>query len=76
MDTVILDVYLITRHRPLSAVIPVAGNHSTRPMSSCVADMLDRKEINAHKGCVCQFQKRNYRSELITPLRVHPEAVE
>ena len=47
MDRVILNVYLITRHRPLAAVIPVAGNYSTRPMSSCVADILDRKEINA-----------------------------
>lgn len=45
MDTVILDVCLITR--PLPALIPVAGNYSTRPMSSCIADMLDRKEINA-----------------------------
>jgi hypothetical protein len=47
MDTVILDVYLITRYRLLPALIPVAGNYSIRPMSSCVADMLDRKEINA-----------------------------
>jgi hypothetical protein len=48
-------------------------------MSSCVADMLDRKEINAqfpHKDRVYQFQERNYRSELIAPLRVHPEGVE
>ena len=46
LDTVILDVYLITRHKTLPVVIPVAGNYITRPMSSCVADVLDRKEIN------------------------------
>ncbi len=47
MDTVILEDYLITRRGPLPALIPVAGNYSTRRISLCVADMLDRKEINA-----------------------------
>lgn len=43
VDTVILDVYLITRQTPLSALIPVAGNYSTRPMSSCIACLIENK---------------------------------
>lgn len=72
MDMVILDVYLIMRHRPLPALIPVAGNYSTRPVSSYVADMLDRKEINAldcRTKALYVSSRRNYRSELIAPRR-------
>ncbi len=43
-DTAILDVYIILRYRALSALVHVAGNYGTRPMSSYVANMLDRKE--------------------------------
>ncbi|KAI0281057.1 Endomembrane protein 70-domain-containing protein [Russula aff. rugulosa BPL654] len=75
MDTVILDVCLITR--PL-ALIPVAGNYSTRPMSSCIADMLDRKEINAlnYRTRPCMPVPEEKLPEWTHCITVHTQGVE